>query len=108
MSILFYDHLITKAEIHDHINCLEEAENHKGKALQLVDDIIFQSIMSMILEKLEPHHHHTFLSTVHERPYDPEILAYLRDHIGDNIEEEIRAEANKVVKMILKDLKSEE
>ncbi len=108
MSILFYDHLISKAEIHNHINCLEEADNHKGKALQLIDDIIFQAIISMILEKLEPHHHPVFLTTIHERPYDPEILGYLRDHIGENIEEDIRSEADKVVKMILKDLQSED
>lgn len=105
MAILFYDHLVLKTEIHDHFNKLEEPENQKGKALQLVDDIIFQAVMSVILEKLEPHHHHTFLTTVHERPYDPEIIAYLRDKVGDNIEDEIRKEADKVVEMILKDLR---
>lgn len=108
MAILFFDHLVSKSEIHDHFECLEEAENQKGKALQLIDDIIFQGIISMILEKLEETHHHTFLSTVHDRPYDPEILSYLKDHIGDNIEDEIRSEADKLVQMILKDLRSED
>ncbi len=108
MAILFFDHLVTKSVIHDHINRQEEAENQKGKALQLIDDIIFQAVVSMILDRLESRHHHTFLSTVQERPYDPEILKYLKDHIGENIEADIRAEADKVVKMILKDLKTQE
>jgi len=104
MAILFYDHLITKSEIESLINTGEEADNQKGKALQLIDDIIFQGIVSFLLEKLEPHHHRTFLTHVHERPYDPEIIAYLRDHVGPNIEEDLRAEADKLVKMILQDL----
>ncbi|KKS94283.1 MAG: hypothetical protein UW68_C0007G0023 [Candidatus Collierbacteria bacterium GW2011_GWB1_44_6] len=108
MAILFYDHLITKSEIEDLICTLEEEENQKGKALQLIDDIIFQGIVGFLLEKLEPHHHHTFLTTVHERPYDPEILSYLKDHLGTNIEDEIRLEADKLVKMILRDLQAEQ
>lgn len=106
MAILFYDHLITKSEIEDLLSASEEADNQKGRALQLIDDIIFQGIVAFVLEKLEPHHHHTFLTHVHERPYDPEILSYLKDHAGPNIEAEIRAEADKLVKMILKDLQA--
>ena len=108
MSIIFYDHLVSKSEIHNCINCLEEEENQKGKALQLIDDIIFQGIISLILEKLELHHHHTFLTIVHERPYDPEIISYLKLHAGTNIEDDIRLEAEKLVKMILQDLRSED
>ncbi len=104
MAILFYDHLITKSEIEIFLEASEEADNQKGKALQLVDDIIFQGIVSFILENLETHHHHTFLTHVHERPYDPEIISYLRDNIGPHIEDDIRTEADHLVKMILHDL----
>ncbi len=108
MAILFYDHLITKSEIEELIATSEEAENQKGRALQLIDDIIFQGIVSFILEHLESHHHHTFLTHVHERPYDPEILGYLKDRVGPHIEDDIRLEADKLVKMILQDLHSED
>lgn len=108
MPILFYDHLISKTEIEFLLNEVEEADNQKGKATQLIDDIIFQGIVAFLLEKLEPHHHHTFLTHVHDRPYDPEILAYLRDHAGPEIEDDIRKEADKLVKMIIKDLRSED
>jgi len=56
------------------------------------------------LERLNPKHHETFLSEVHERPYDPELIAYLKKHIGPDIEDEIRKAGNKIVKDILKDL----
>lgn len=104
MAILFYDHLISKSEVVEIIDSLEEEENQKGKALQLIDDIIFQSIIAHILESLPPHKHDVFLSQVHERPYDPEILSFLKDHVGPDIEDQIRKEGQKVVKKIIKDL----
>lgn len=105
MAILFYDHLISKSEVVEILDSLNEEENQKGKALQLIDDIIYQSIVAHILEKLPPHHHGVFLSQVHERPYDPEILAYLKEHVGPDIEDQIRTAGTKVVKKIIKDLK---
>lgn len=105
MAILFYDHLISKAELIEIVDHLEEEENQKGKALQLIDDIIYQSIVAHILESLPPHKHDIFLSQVHDRPYDPEIISFLRDHAGPNIEEEIKAAGTKIVKQIIKDIK---
>lgn len=105
MAILFYDHLISKVTVIEIIENLDEEENRKGKALQLIDDIIYQSILAHILEKLPSHHHDIFLSQVHERPYDPEILSYLKSHIGPDIEDEIRSAGNKVIKKIIKDLR---
>ena len=35
---------------------------------------------------------------------NPELIAYLKEHIGPNIEEDIRIAANKMVKQIIKDL----
>ncbi|HSV94597.1 MAG TPA: hypothetical protein VLH94_01265 [Spirochaetia bacterium] len=104
MAPLFFDHLIIKTEIIELINQKQEAENQKGKALQLIDDILYQGIVGHILEKLNPQHHGTFLTQVHERPYDPELIAYLKENIGPDVEEDIRKAANKIVKQILKDL----
>ena len=107
MSILFYDHLVVRTEIVELLANIEEAENQKGKAQQLIDDIIFQGIINLILEKLEPHHHRTFLTIIHERPYDPEIISYLKVRISPDIEDEISKEADKLVKMIIRDLQFE-
>lgn len=104
MAPLFFDHLVIKTEILEIINRKQEAENQKGKALQLIDDILYEGIIEHILEKLDSKHHRTFLSQVNDRPYDPELISYLKQNIGPDIEEEIRLAANKIVKQILKDL----
>jgi hypothetical protein len=104
MAPLFFDHLVIKTEIIELINQRSSPENQKGKALQLIDDILYQGIIDHILEKLQPEHHGTFLTQVQERPYDPELLAYLKKHVGPDIEDDIRKAANKIVKQIIKDL----
>lgn len=104
MAPLFFDHLIIKTQIIELVNSKPEPENQKGKALQLVDDILYQGIIEHILFKLHPQHHETFLTQVHDRPYDPELIAYLKKHVGPDIEDDIRKAANKMVKQILKDL----
>lgn len=104
MPILFYDHLIPKTEVQNLINQLEEAENLKNKLHQLVDDVIYQGIIHMLLQKLDEKKHQTFLEMVHERPYDTEIIVYLREHIHSNIEEEISHEGQKLLGVILKDM----
>ncbi len=103
MAIIFYDHLIKKHEIHLLIDGYGEADNHKNKAKQLVDDIIHQAVVALILEKLDQKKHIPFLNMLHERPYDPEIMQYLIQHIGTDIETEIHHEANRIIEEIKKD-----
>jgi len=105
MAPLFFDHLVIKTQVIELINQKPEPENQKGKALQLVDDIIYQGIIDHLLSKLKPHHHETFLSQFHERPYDPELLSFLKKNIGPDIESEIRSAADKIVAKVLKDLR---
>ncbi|MEK7064785.1 MAG: hypothetical protein AAB973_04230 [Patescibacteria group bacterium] len=104
MSILFYDHLVDKTEALLFIDRLPEPENHKGKLKQLVDDIIHQGLIEYILQKLHPHHHHTFLSRLEAAPYDPELISYLKDHASVDIEGELQHEAEKLLEEIKKDL----
>ena len=104
MAPLFFDHLVIKTEILEIINHKDEPENQKGKALQLIDDILYQGVIDHILTRLDQKHHRTFLTQVSDRPYDPEVLSYLKENIGPDIEEEIKAAANKIVRQILKDL----
>ena len=104
MPIIFYDHLVLKAPVHEFIDGLDEPDNQKGKAKQLVDDIIHQGIIEFVLERLDPKKHHTFLQTLDDRPYDPEIISYLKKHISPEIEAEISIRVEKLIKDIKKDL----
>ncbi len=104
MSIIFYDHLINKAEVVLLIERSDQPENHKGKMKQLVDDIIHQGLVEYILQKLHPHQHNTFLSRLEAAPYDPELINYLKDHASPDIEKELQQEAEKLLEEIKKDL----
>jgi len=104
MPILFYDHLVSKEDICQLIADSEEAENNKNKALQLIDDIIFQNITHYVLNKLEEKKHATYLNMVHDCPYDPQIIIYLKEHIHPDVEDEIKKEIEKVLHLITKDM----
>ena len=108
MSILFYDHLINKEEVIILIESTDEPENHKSRAKQLVDDIIHQEIINFILDKLEEPKHKTFLYLIEERPYDPEIILYLQDHVSPTIEIELSQFASSLIDQIKKDFLLEE
>lgn len=104
MPIIFYDHLISKVEVKNLIETLEEAENQRNKLHQLVDDILLQGILVMLLEKLHTAKHRLFMEMVHERPYDTEIILFLREHTHPDIEDDIRKEGEKLLGAILKDM----
>lgn len=104
MSILFYDHLIKKEPIILLLEQSEDPENRKAKARQLIDDIIHHELLNFILDRLEEPKHHTFLSLIEQRPYDPEIIAYLQDHISPQIEAEIERFADELIAKIRTDL----
>ncbi|MBU1200697.1 hypothetical protein KJ953_04190 [Patescibacteria group bacterium] len=104
MSIIFYDHLINKQEILVLIDQAEGEDNHKSKIKQLVDDILHQGIVDFALNKLKPKHHQTFLSHLHNAPYDPEILDYLKEKIAQDIEEQVQNYADQLIKKIRHDL----
>lgn len=103
--ILFYDHLVNKTDINIYIDKLEAPDNHKGRLRQLVDDILHQGLVEYILQKLHPHQHSRFLDHLHTTPYDPELISYLKDHLGPDAEKQLKDEAIRLVALIKKDLK---
>ena len=104
MSIIFYDHLTPRDELIVIIKKSQAPENQKGKALQLVDDILHQGLVDFILKQLPEKHHRPFLKRLYSVPYDPEILSMLRERIADDIENRIREEAERLIKKIRQEL----
>ena len=103
--IIFYDHLIDNAKIDTYLDNLDIPKSKKSKLKETIDDILHTGLMEFILQKLHPHHHRTFLDNVSHSPYDPELIEYLKHHINDKIEEEVGKQAERLQKLILKDLK---
>ena len=106
MSIIFYDHLVDKTEINIYISTLDAPEETKLSLRQRLDDILHHGILEHILQKLHPHHHHTFLDALRRAPYDPQLLSYLKDHAAQDIEDSIARHAKKLISEIISDLKS--
>lgn len=104
MPILFYDHLVTKDDIHRLIEASESPDNIKAKVKILVEDCIHHHVLSFTLENLPESKHQTFLTMFTDRPYDPEILIFLEEHIGPDFESELSGSIAKLVEEIKKDL----
>ena len=104
MPIIFYDHLVNKQQVLIIIDQAKGEDNHKSKIRQLVDDILHQGIVEFILSKLGSKHHQTFLDQLHHAPYNPEILDYLKEKVANDIEEQIQAKADQLIKKVRKDL----
>ncbi len=104
MSIIFYDHLTPRDKIIVIIKESKAPENQKGKALQLVDDILHQGLVDFILKQLPEKHQRPFLKRLHSMPYDPEILTMLKERIADDIEDRIREEADRLVNKVRQEL----
>ncbi len=102
--ILFYDHLIDKSEVLLLIESLSAPEDKKTKFKNLVDDILHTGLTEFILQKLHPHQHRTFLAQLEKAPYDPELIVFLRQQTNTDIENLIRSEAQRILKLITKDL----
>lgn len=106
MSILFYDHLIDKSEVVVLIDSLEIPPAKKSRFKTIVDDILHNGILEYLLQKLHPHQHHRFLTHLSTSPYDPELLSFLRRHVGETVDTEIQQEAKRLLSHIIKDLRS--
>lgn len=103
--ILFYDHLIDKGEVIVLIDSLDIPTEKKSKFKHLVDDILHNGLLEYILQKLHPHQHHRFLSHLETAPYDPELLTFLRRHLGESVETDLQLEAQRLLKNVIKDLR---
>lgn len=102
--LIFYDHLIDKSETIYLIESFDIPPEKKSHLKAIIDDILHTGIMEMILQKLKPHHHKTFLLQLEKSPYDPELLHYLKNHLEGDVEELIKTESQRLLKLIHKDL----
>ncbi len=107
MSILFYDHLINLDHIRLYLEKLDLPEEKRSQFKTMIDDILHAGLMEYILQKLHPHHHHTFLTQLERAPYDPELLTYLKQNADTNIESALEKEGQRLIRLILKDLKAD-
>jgi hypothetical protein len=105
MPKIFYDYLIRIEEITAELDGQELEITEKEEIINLIDDTFHHHTLNLILSRLPKEHHEHFLTCFHEAPHDPKLLCFLKETVADDIEELIRAEAEKIKKEILKDIK---
>ena len=104
MSKLFFDHLLSLDNLDKEIKKMAKTPEEREELWLLVDEIIHHKVFDIILEKLPKDNHEEFLEMVHKFPHDEDFLfGYLKNKIGENIEDILRAELGDLTYEILKD-----
>ena len=106
MSKLFFDHLISFEEVELTIKKFTSTKEEKEELWQIVDEMVQHRVLDFILGKLPEKEHEDFLTKFHAAPYDEGIINYLKEKIGQNIEELIRQEIGSLAYEILEELGS--
>lgn len=104
---VFYDHLISIHEVVITIESYEVDEVTKKELIELADQIYHHRTLDIILSHLPKEHHEEFLMEFTKEPHHEKHMARLKSH-GDDIEEKIRAEGEKIKREILSEIKRSE
>src|SRR3989304_4293940 len=92
MSKLFFDHLVSLEDLEKEIKKVATSKEEKEELWGLVDEIMHHKVMGCILNKLPRDNHEEFLEMFHKHPHDEDLIDYLQEKIGENIEELIKGE----------------
>lgn len=104
MNQVFYDHLTKLEEIKVELGKYRLTSTEREEIFSLADEHLHHRVLDIILQHLPPEKHEVFLHKLHDGPQKPELLDYLKEDIQD-IEKLITAEAEKVKKEILAEIK---
>jgi hypothetical protein len=104
MSKLFFDHLVVLNEVDVFVKKTAQTKEEKEELWQLIDEIVHHRVFDTILGKLPEKHHQEFLEMFHSHPHDEGLIDYLKEKIGENIEELIRQEIGGLSSEILENI----
>lgn len=105
MSKIFYDHLIILEEVELVIKKTVSSKEEKEELWRLVDEIIHHRVFDRILGLLPKIHHEEFLGKFHAKPHDLELISYLKEKSGKDVEVIIKTEIMALSSEILKEIK---
>ncbi len=104
MAKIFYDHLILHEEITAELDVYAVSKTEREELIDLIDQAIHNQVLSLILKHLPHDKHEKFLLDLYHKPHDPALLESLKKDI-DALEDKIQAEALKIKKDILAEIK---
>ena len=105
MSHIFYDRLIVFEEVETEIKKVAKTSEEKEELWREIDEIIHHKLMGCVLEKLPKECHHEFLKKFEKAPYDEGLFKFLTEKIGEDIEEFLKVETEKLKTELLQLIK---
>lgn len=108
MTKLFFDGLEAFENLEKEIKKIAGSAEEKSELWHLVDDLVHFKMLDSILEKLPQESHEEFMTKYHERPFDNEIVGYLKGKIGENIEEILKSELGQYSMELLDEVRGKE
>lgn len=101
MSKLFFDHLILVDEVASQLDQFNLEPEDRAELLSLIDQTLHHHTLNVIFNLLPPEKHADFVGMYKTGPADVKLLAYLKKEIKEDIEAEIKKQADRVKKEIL-------
>ena len=105
MSKIFYDRLLVLEEVETEIEGVVKTKEEKEELWDLVDEILNNRIIASILGKLPKEEHQNFLEKFEKAPQDEGLFHFLTEKVGEDIEEFLKKEIEKLKVEILKEIK---
>lgn len=104
MSKLFFDHLIKLKEVNIVIKNSSTSYEEREELWNLVDELVEQRVLSCIFSNLPKDNHEHFIEMFKVSPWDEEIITFINEKSGKEIEKEIESEIENLKKEILEEL----
>ena len=96
MSKLYYDRLIVFEEVEAEIKKVAKTSEEKEELWREIDEIIHHKLMGCVLEKLPKEYRHEFLEKFEEAPQDEGLFKFLTERVGEDIEDFLKLETEKL------------
>lgn len=96
MSKVFYDYLIDISALENQIRKVSASEDERLELSKIADELVHNKVVASILDNLPSENHLEFLNMFHAGPHDDKLTKYLKEKIGQNFEEIIKAEIGNI------------
>jgi hypothetical protein len=106
MSKLFFDQLVVLDDLEGEIKKVAKSKEEKEELWGLVDEMVHHRVLGCVLDALPKDSHQEFLDKFQQAPHDESLLDYLREKVGENIDELIRQEIGALAFELLEEIKA--
>jgi hypothetical protein len=108
MTKLFFDGMTLLEDVEKEIKKVAKTPEEREELWHLVDEMVHHKVLGSILDRLPETSHKEFMTKFHERPFDNSLVDYLKEKIGENVEEIIKTEVGSLSMELLDEIRGKE